>query len=445
MGSIGEAGEEEEEDATGFSGGRPSLSNVDSVTPSAPSVANPISAGLSNPMAAAETEERPASKWSTIRSSRLNNKVMLSSQESSKTLGSTRNMQQEAISTMTASELRNMKPGEIHFPTEMRSCIGTAKFLKVKIAKDAEAAHLKAQANSIHRFMCRTRDGWNLPHPELIISVTGQATQMELRRSYHDIFTHGLVMVAKQTNAWIVDGGMDAGVMKLMGETKAKHYIDTPVIGFATWDCIHGREQIERGEEYTASRVGWQKRFNAKEGAVLDANHSHFILMEPEQAAAPGGAGGAQLSDGEKAPIGRVLPPPWGCEIKLRSQMEKHLSLYSENEPFGTLTVQALRAAGLRHTGSPFDTNDPYVVLRVCQVSRPKTSGGGGGGGGDSGSDRKSHLGNHSTTLTRYTFESPVCYNAGQAPDWTAQFASHQVHASTRHAPDRAGGTALPF
>jgi hypothetical protein len=39
------------------------------------------------------------------------------------------------------------------------------------------------------------------------------------------VFTHGLVMVANQTRAWIIDGGMDAGVMKLMGDTKSRHQV----------------------------------------------------------------------------------------------------------------------------------------------------------------------------------------------------------------------------
>jgi hypothetical protein len=46
-----------------------------------------------------------------------------------------------------------------------------------------------------------------------------------LPQAYYNVFTHGLVMVANQTRAWIIDGGMDAGVMKLMGDTKSRHQV----------------------------------------------------------------------------------------------------------------------------------------------------------------------------------------------------------------------------
>ena len=56
---------------------------------------------------------------------------------------------------------------------------------------------------------------WNLPRPRLLISITGGAMNFEMNAE--GILTQ-LMATARQTNAWLVTGGSNAGIMKYVGE-----------------------------------------------------------------------------------------------------------------------------------------------------------------------------------------------------------------------------------
>ena len=56
---------------------------------------------------------------------------------------------------------------------------------------------------------------WQLPHPELILSVTGGALDFSLSASLRSAFTSGLMKAAIGSKAWIFTGGTDAGIMKV--------------------------------------------------------------------------------------------------------------------------------------------------------------------------------------------------------------------------------------
>jgi hypothetical protein len=54
------------------------------------------------------------------------------------------------------------------------------------------------------------------------------------------------------TDAWIITGGMNAGVVKEVGEAinnyrykSHKHGLDVPCIGICTWEYTAGSEQLE--------------------------------------------------------------------------------------------------------------------------------------------------------------------------------------------------------
>ena len=49
-----------------------------------------------------------------------------------------------------------------------------------------------------------------------------------------------IVDAARQTDAWITTGGTDGGIMRLIGETAAKHRLTTPVIGVCSYLAVKG-------------------------------------------------------------------------------------------------------------------------------------------------------------------------------------------------------------
>jgi len=40
---------------------------------------------------------------------------------------------------------------------------------------------------------------------------------------------------------WVVTGGFDQGVMKLMGEGRIKYAPEVPLIGFCSWPMVYGK------------------------------------------------------------------------------------------------------------------------------------------------------------------------------------------------------------
>ena len=67
----------------------------------------------------------------------------------------------------------------------------------------------------------------------LILSVTGGAESFVLPPSLLSNISDGLVSSASDMNTWIVTGGTDSGVMKLVGDVMAKACLENqnPIIG----------------------------------------------------------------------------------------------------------------------------------------------------------------------------------------------------------------------
>lgn len=87
---------------------------------------------------------------------------------------------------------------------------------------------------------------WKLERPELILSITGAAQNFNIIEKVRSTFKESLIKAAKTTNAWIISGGTNYGVMRLVGEAmKEDLYPNIPVIGIATWGVIASRENLE--------------------------------------------------------------------------------------------------------------------------------------------------------------------------------------------------------
>jgi transient receptor potential cation channel subfamily M member 2 len=91
-------------------------------------------------------------------------------------------------------------------------------------------------------------EGWNLQRPQLILSVTGGAQKFTIPHRMKKAFKRGLIKAAASTGAWIITGGTNTGVMRLVGEAVAdefhKYNQKLTVLGIATWGKIALREQM---------------------------------------------------------------------------------------------------------------------------------------------------------------------------------------------------------
>ncbi|CAF4039299.1 unnamed protein product [Rotaria sordida] len=151
----------------------------------------------------------------------------------------------------------------------------------------------------VHEFLTRY---WYDGRPSLVISITGGAKEYNMKPRLLRAFRHGLLKVARTTGAWIITGGMNTGIMKLVGEIvqiNPDRSRPIPLIGIATWGCVSGREHLDvRG-----SSVYYAKpRSNIRGEAPLEPNHTKFIFID----------------DGTERKYGR--------EIAFRAQLEQAMS-----------------------------------------------------------------------------------------------------------------------
>ena len=180
-------------------------------------------------------------------------------------------------------------------------------------------------------------DTWELSQPDVIISVTGAADDsgIELNDEQRDVFKQGLLNAVRMTNAWVITGGTNSGVMGLVGKTMAEQRTsETGVcLGIVTWGIVKNHEDLEtrtgRIHKYDSADTpagGFASKFSdasrrspglnhprssvKKERikphirAPIDPYHSHFIFVD----AGPDKAG------------------EFGHEIDLRTKLEASLT-----------------------------------------------------------------------------------------------------------------------
>jgi transient receptor potential cation channel subfamily M protein 2 len=95
-------------------------------------------------------------------------------------------------------------------------------------------------------------ENMGMPPPKLILSVTGGAKNFTIPHRMKKAFKEGLIKAAATTDAWIITGGTNTGVMRLVGEAVEEEYPKYPadteltVLGIATWEVIAMREKLMR-------------------------------------------------------------------------------------------------------------------------------------------------------------------------------------------------------
>lgn len=115
------------------------------------------------------------------------------------------------------------------------------------------------------------QQGWRLPPPGLIISVTGGGKQCKMSIHLRKTFQRGIVAAAATTSkrtkkclvtkrtfiwlfidAWLLTGGRNCGVVKEVGKAlnnyrykNRQHGLDVPCIGLCTWEYTACTDQLE--------------------------------------------------------------------------------------------------------------------------------------------------------------------------------------------------------
>lgn len=85
---------------------------------------------------------------------------------------------------------------------------------------------------------------WKIEAPQLLLSVTGGAKKFSIDDEVQTAFKNDLIKVAKATNALIISGGTNYGVMRLIGDAVIDNLHTGNVLGIATWSAIAQKEKL---------------------------------------------------------------------------------------------------------------------------------------------------------------------------------------------------------
>ena len=217
----------------------------------------------------------------------------------------------------------NMKEGGIPSPT---TCYGNIQFKET--TKRATGRFIRcAEDTDPEKLFNLFTEHWKVQKPRLLISITGGAMSFDLQPRLKKDFQEGLLKVASTPGAWVVSGGTNTGVMKLVGD--ANHGTNNVCIGIVTWGIVAKRDTLvpqplEPAEDKASKLLGvdadtrrsgetFPYRLGSylvhKGEAFLDYNHTHFVLVD----------------DGS---VGK-----WGREIGFRGKFEEYLIQHKPNLP----------------------------------------------------------------------------------------------------------------
>jgi hypothetical protein len=107
--------------------------------------------------------------------------------------------------------------------------------------------------------------------PKALIMIAGGAGGLDeaLRPRLVELFSRGIAPSAAGIDALIIDGGTQAGVMAMMGEGVAETGRNSILLGVAPAGKV--------------TYPGGPAEGSIDDGAPLDPNHSHFVLVESDE------------------------------------------------------------------------------------------------------------------------------------------------------------------
>jgi hypothetical protein len=110
-----------------------------------------------------------------------------------------------------------------------------------------------------------------IAQPNALIMVFGGAKGLDDSRKDRlvDVFTNAIAPAAAELGALVIDGGTRSGVMAMMGKALAQNGRRSQLLGIAP----AGKVTYPGGRSDT----------NVVDGAQLEPNHSHFVLVESDE------------------------------------------------------------------------------------------------------------------------------------------------------------------
>lgn len=112
--------------------------------------------------------------------------------------------------------------------------------------------------------------------PRLVVVLIGGAGLMDARDldRLRPLFERGLVPLAERLGVVVIDGGTDAGVMRLIGRARTTAQATFPLVGVPAVGTVRFPGKHPRARRrWPLNHLGARRRW------PLDAHHPHFVLV----------------------------------------------------------------------------------------------------------------------------------------------------------------------
>jgi SLOG in TRPM, prokaryote len=111
----------------------------------------------------------------------------------------------------------------------------------------------------------------DIVQPQALIMVFGGAKGLDESRKARlaELFRNAIAPAVADASALVIDGGTESGVMAMMGEALARNGRESQLLGIAPAGKV--------------TYPGHQSDANIVDGAPLEPNHSHFVLVESDE------------------------------------------------------------------------------------------------------------------------------------------------------------------
>ena len=137
-------------------------------------------------------------------------------------------------------------------------------------------------------------DHWEMltPRPRLVLGVIGGARNFKLEGRKRETFKSGLIAAVKATNGWLMSGGTNTGVMKLVGEAVEEGQFlvsDGPsvkrgikAIGLCNWGMVENNANLVNPSKEEINSVNYVTSIDIKDNCPvpLNPNHTHFFMVD---------------------------------------------------------------------------------------------------------------------------------------------------------------------
>ncbi|MCS6836330.1 MAG: hypothetical protein NZ750_09970 [Anaerolineae bacterium] len=108
--------------------------------------------------------------------------------------------------------------------------------------------------------------GLLVPRPSIFLSGGASAMSQEDMDRVRVLIEDGIAAFAERHHITVIDGGTEAGIMRMMGRVHAQRGYKFPLIGVAPY-----------------GKVTYPGHPNPKGEAALDEGHTHFVLVEADE------------------------------------------------------------------------------------------------------------------------------------------------------------------